>query len=515
MVMPRTDMRKIREILRLRLDCGCSYEEIGHSVGIGRSTAADCLLKFEASGLVWPLAPSVSDPDLERLLYAKPGFQASTERPLPDFSEVHVDLRRKGVTKQLLWTEYKQRHPNGFEYTHFCNLYKKWKNCADIVFRNEHLAGEKCFLDYAGQTVPIHDAETGDINYAQIFVAVLGASNYTFAEATWSQGIGDWIASHNRAFAYFGGVSEMLVPDNLKSAVSKPCRYDPIINPTYYEMARHYGTAVIPARVRKPRDKAKVEAGVLLVERWILAVLRKHKFFSLEELNRAISDLLEKLNNRPFKKLPGCRRSAFQALDKPALKPLPETPYRLSQYKEAKVNINYHVALDDHYYSVPYQLVQKDVIIRYTSSTVEILHGNKRVASHLRKNKKFGYTTLTEHMPAKHAAYARWTPERMGQWAGEAGPATRQVAEKMMVVRDHPQQGFNAVLGLIRLGDKYGKDRLERASIKALHINSPSLKCIKSILNTGMDKIPITESKDQKEVKPIDHENIRGPSYYN
>lgn len=305
MVMPRTDMRKIREIIRLRLDCKCSYEEIARSVQAGRSTVADCVLRFQAAGLVWPLSESVSDLDLERLLYAGQGSRTSVERPLPDFGEIHVDLRRKDVTKQLLWAEYKQSHPRGYEYTQFCNLYKKWKASADIVFRNEHIAGKKCFLDYAGQTVAIYDAHTGEVNHAQIFVAVLGASSYTFAEATWTQTLSDWISSHNRAFTFFGGVSEILVPDNLKSAVTKPCRYDPIINPTYYEMSRHYGAAVIPARARKPRDKAKVEAGVLLVERWILAALRKHKFFSLAELNRAIAGLLERLNNKPFKNCPG------------------------------------------------------------------------------------------------------------------------------------------------------------------------------------------------------------------
>ena len=514
MVMPRTDMRKIREIIRLRMDCKCSYAEISRSVLLGRSTVAECALRFEASGLSWPLPEALTDSDLEHILYGKPGNQAAT-RPLPDFGEVHVELRKKGVTQQLLWAEYRQQNPDGYGYTYFCNLYKKWKSSADIVFRNEHLAGEKCFIDYAGQTVPIHDAKTGAVNHAQIFVAVLGASSYTYAEATWSQTLPDWISSHNRAFKFFGGVSEIWVPDNLKSAVTKPCRYDPVINPTYYEMARHFGAAVIPARARKPRDKAKAEAAVLLVERWILAALRKHKFFSLEELNRAISGLLEKLNNKPFKKLPGSRRSTFESLEKPALKPLPSASYEISQYKDAKVNINYHVALEDHYYSVPYQLVQKTVTIRYTTNIVEILFNNKRVASHQRKQKKYAYTTLTEHMPPKHAEHAKWTPERMGQWAGEAGPATKSVAEKMMTERAHPQQGFNTVLGLIRLGDKFGKDRLENACMKALHIKSSSLKTIKSILATGMDKVPINQVNEKKEEKPINHENIRGASYFN
>lgn len=514
MVMPRTDMRKIREILRLRNDCNLTYEEIAASVHIGRSTVADCVVRFQASGLVWPLSDSLTDADLQRLLYTSASKKVEQGRPLPDFAEVHMDLRKKGVTKQLLWIEYKQTNSNGYEYTHFCNLYRIWKISADIVFHNEHKAGEKCFLDYAGPTVPIYDPDNGNVTHAQIFVAVLGASSYTFAEATWTQSISDWIGSHNRAFAFFGGATEILVPDNLKSAITKPCRYDPIINATYFEMARHYGAAVIPARVRKPRDKAKVEAGVLLVERWILAALRNHKFFSLENLNSAIAGLLERLNNRPFKKLPGCRRSAFEALDQPALKPLPSTRYELSEYKEAKVNINYHIALDDHYYSVPYQLVQKNITIRFTSTIVEILHGNKRVASHQRKYKKYGYTTSSDHMPPKHAAHAKWTPERMGQWAGEAGPSTKRVADQFMLDRPHPQQGFNAVLGLIRQGDKYGKDRLEKACAKALFLKCTNLNSIKSLLRSGMDKVPINLDKKSEE-QPIEHENIRGATYYN
>lgn len=514
MVMPRTDMRKIREILRLRFDHRYSYADIAASVALGRTTVADCVRKFEASGLSWPVPESISDLDLESLLY-RMGASRTASKPLPDFAEIHIELRRKGVTKQLLWSEYKQNRPNGYEYSQFCNLYKNWQKSADVVFRNDHVGGEKCFVDYAGQTVAVHDALTGAVNYAQIFVAVLGASSYTYAEATWTQSLPDWISSHNRAFQFFGGISAILVPDNLKSAVTKPCRYDPIINPTYYELARHNGAAVIPARVKKPRDKAKAEAGVLLVERWILAALRKQKFFSLAELNNAISGLLEKLNNKPFKKLSGCRRSAYELLDKPALKPLPATPYQLSEYKDAKVNINYHVSLSDHYYSVPYQLVQKAVTIRFTANVVEILHGNKRVASHQRSHKKYSYTTLTEHMPAKHSEYAKWTPERMGQWAGEAGPSTKLLAEALMTERLHPQQGFNSVLGIIRLGEKYGKDRLERACAKALHIKSISLKTVRTMLATGMDNAPIKREKSASDDKPIDHENIRGPSYYN
>ena len=373
-------MRKIREILRLKYECGRSNRDIGQSCGIGSSTVSEYLQRVRMAGLAWPLPEGLSDQALEQRLFPPP-IPRDTARLLPDFHEIHKELQsRRGVTLNLLWQEYKEQHPDGYQYSWFCQHYRAWSARLDVVMRHEHRAGEKLFVDYAGQTREVVDPVTGAIRQAQIFVAVLGASNYTYAEATWSQQIEDWIGSHVRALAFFGGVPEAIVPDNLKSGVNKACRYEPDINPTYHDLARHYQTVVLPARVRKPRDKAKAEAGVLLVERWILARLRKHTFFSLAELNREITRLLQRLNTHPFKKLPGSRQSCFAQLDRPALKPLPPLPYELARWKKATVHLDYHVEVEGHYYSVPYRLVKKQVDIRYTATTVECLYRGERVA---------------------------------------------------------------------------------------------------------------------------------------
>jgi len=377
--------------------------------------------------------------------------------------------------------------------------------------RHEHRAGEKMFVDYAGQTVSVIDRETGEIHKAQIFVAVLGASSYTYAEATLSQQIEDWIGSHVRAFSFFGGVTEAIVPDNLKSGVSKACRYEPDINPTYHDLANHYQTVVLPARVRKPRDKAKAEAGVLLVERWILARLRQHTFFSLAELNKAIGELLTILNGKPFKKLPGSRQSRFAELDQPALKPLPAAPYEVAYWKKAMVHLDYHVEVEGHYYSVPYTLVKKQLEIRYTRTTVECLYRNQRIASHLRNQVRGRHTTIKEHMPPRHRQYTEWNPERFIRWAEKIGPQTKVLTETLLVQRAHPQQAYRTLLGILRLGKAYGEQRLEAACDRALHINALSYRSIESILKNGLDKKPLQR---QESSTPIQHGNIRGADYY-
>ena len=381
----RLSMRNVKEILRLKWLNGVSARGIARSCGIPRSTVGDCIHRATAAGLSWPLPEDMDDTRLERLLYA-PEMQSSGQRPLPDLSYVHLELKRKGVTLFLLWQEYKAHHPDGFQYSRFCDLHREFKGSLAVSMRQTHLAGEKLFVDYAGPTIPIVDRTTGEAHPAQVFVAVLGASNYTFAEATMTQSLSDWTGSHVRAFEFMGGVTEIVVPDNLKSGVTKPCRYDPEINPSYAELARHYGVAVIPARVRKPKDKAKAEGGVLVVERWIMAALRNRTFFSLSEANVAIKELLTRLNERPFKKLPGCRRSQFEELDKPVLKPLPERAYEYAQWKQARVGIDYHVEIEAHYYSVPYQLIKQQLDARITRSTVECFHKGKRVALHVRSD---------------------------------------------------------------------------------------------------------------------------------
>lgn len=507
----RLSMRKIREVLRLKYELNRSNREIGLSCGIGSSTVGDYIQRVRNAGLSWPLPGELSDTALEQLLYPPP-TPCNSVRLFPDFHEVHKELQsRKNVTLNLLWQEYKEQHPDGYQYSWYCQNYRDWAARLDVVMRHEHRAGEKMFVDYAGQTVPVIDQETGEIHKAQIFVAVLGASNYTFAEATSSQQVEDWIGSHVRAFSFFGGCTEAIVPDNLKSGISKVCRYEPDINPTYHDLANHYQTVVLPARVRKPRDKAKVEAGVLLVERWILARLRRHTFFSLAELNKVIGELLAVLNSKPFKKLPGSRQSRFAELDQPALKPLPAAPYEVAYWKKAMVHLDYHVEVEGHYYSVPYTLAKKQLEIRYTRTTVECLYRNQRVASHLRNLVRGRHTTIKEHMPPKHQKYSEWNPERFIRWAEKIGPQTKVLTETLLVQRAHPQQAYRTLLGILRLGKVYGEQRLEAACGRALHINALSYRSIESILKTGLDQKPLRKPENNT---PIQHGNIRGANYY-
>jgi len=510
----RVSVRKIKEILRLRYEAGLSLAKVAQSCAVGETTVGECLSRAAAAGVTWPLPDDLDDETLESLLYQSGGRQKAELPPMPDFGIVHTELRKKSVTLQLLWQEYKLSCPNGYQYSQFCFHYKEFKKTLEYSFRNSYKGGEKLFVDYAGQTVTVYDVHGGvGAREAQIFIAVLGASSYTYADATWSQELPNWIASHVRAFDFMGGTAAILVPDNLKSAVTRPCRYDPDVNPAYFHMASYYHAAVIPARPYRPKDKAKAEAGVLLVERWILAALRRRRFSSLAELNAAIRELLVALNARKFRKMPGSRRDLFETLDMPELRALPERPYAYVNFKLARVNINYHVEVDGHNYSVPYTLVQKQVEIRYGDGAVEVFHKGDRVASHPRSFSKGGYTTLGEHMPPSHQKYAAWTPERMIRWAGESGEATANVASVIIGGKRHPEQGFKAVLGLIRLGDKFGKERLEAACAQALTIGAPRYQTIKSLLVLGPKK---NEGETAALERPTpSHGNIRGRTYYN
>ena len=504
-------MRKIRDILRLKHENKLANRQIAKSLSVPKSTVADHLTRARMAGLKWPLPDDVDETTLERLLFPPPP-SASVQRPMPDFANVHQELKRKGVTLLLLWQEHKSENPDGYQYTRFCDLYRDFKGKLNLSMRQVHIAGEKMFVDYCGLTVDVIDRTTGEVREAQVFVAVLGASSYTYAEATWTQSLPNWIGSHVRTFAYFGGVVEIVVPDNLKSGVNKPCRYEPDINPTYQDMAQHYGAAVIPARVKKPKDKAKVEAGVLLVERWILAKLRNRTFFSLTQLNEAIGELLEQLNNRPFKKLPGSRRSMFEETDRPALKPLPPQPYEYAEWKKPKVNIDYHIEVDHHYYSVPHRLAREKVDARITATVVEIFRKGKRVASHIRSHHKGKHTTLKEHMPKDHQEYLDWTPSRIIRWAEKTGPNTAKLVATIMDSRPHPQQGFRSCLGVMRLLKDFEPKRLEAACTRALHIGSATYQSVKSILKNGLDRQQTLDVEAEPE--PIEHPNIRGSDYY-
>ena len=504
-------MRKVREVFRLSMECKVTNREIARSCSISHTVVNDYLKRAKEASLDYSQIEEMKDDELRKVLKGKREEREGLRKE-PDWEWVHKELKKKGVTLQLLWEEYKEIHPEGYQRSQFYRLYNSWKKRLNVSLRQTHKAGEKMFVDYAGQKVSVTDKYTGEVREAEVFVAVLGASNYSYAEATWDQSLENWISSHMRAFEYFGGVSEILVPDNLKSGVSKACRYEPDINPTYHDMAVHYGTAIIPARVRKPKDKAKVEAGVLVVERWILAALRNRTFFSLRELNRAIFELLEKLNNRPFNKLHGSRSSWFETMEKGKLKPLPQTRYVYTEWKRVRVNIDYHVDICRHYYSVPYQLVHKEVEVGYTSKTVEVFYGGKRVASHKRSNQQGMHTTCKEHMPKSHQKYMEWTPSRIIRWAGTVGEATSNVVETIINKRRHPEQGYRSCLGILRLGKRYTDDRLEAACQRAIIVGGYSYKSIKSILEKGLDGQPLPETK--RIFKPIVHSNIRGYGYY-
>lgn len=504
-------MRQVREVLRLRWAGGCSVRQTALRCGVSRPAVDEYVRRAERAGLSWPLPPELDDAGLERVLFplAPP---LSPARPLPDYATVHRELKGKGVTLMLLWEEYKQQSPEGLQYSQYCERYRAWARQLDLSMRQVHRAGEKCFVDYAGPTVRIVERSTGEIREAQVFVAVLGASNYTYAEASWTQTLPDWIGSHIRALEYFQCVPELLVPDNLKSGVRRAHRYEPLLNETYQEMAAHYGTAVLPARAARPKDKAKVEVGVQIVERFILARLRHQTFFSLAELNAAIAELRERLNARAFRKLPGTRRTQFESLDRPAMRGLPVERYVYAEWKRARVHVDYHIEVDGHYYSVPYALVGQQLQVRLTAHTVEALHRGSRVASHPRSPQRGRHTTVAEHMPRAHRHYAEWTPQRLIAWAQKTGAATARLIETILATRAHPQQGFRSCLGVMRLGQRYGDERLEAACERALKLGALSYRSLESILRQGIERQALTASTATAAIST--HENLRGAPYY-
>ena len=511
MAQERLSMRKIEEILRLKYERGLSHRAIAQSCAVSAGTVSDYVSRAKAAGLSWPLPEGLSGEQLEGLLF--PRYPAATERQiaLPDWTAVHKELRRKGVTLSLLWVEYRQEHPEGYSYSQYCHHYRQWEKQLNPVMRQKQRPGEKLFIDYTGQTVPIIDPQTGEVTQAQIFVAVLGASNYTYAEAQASQNLPNWIGGHVRALAYLGGVPAVLVPDNLKAGVKSPHRYEPDINPTYQEFARHYGVAVIPTRAGKPKDKAKVEVGVQVVERWILARLRDRTFFSLAELNQAIRELLAELNERPMKHLGQSRRALFVELDQPALKPLPVQAYEFAHWRSVRVHIDYHVEYDKHYYSVPHTLAGKEVEVRATGKTVEIFYQRERRASHPRCQAQGRYSTQREHMPPAHQAVDDWSPERFLRWAQEIGPQTQHLIAAVLDGRQHPQQAYRTCLGILGLGKRYGHSRLEGACDRALPAGILTYKGVHNILKHNLDQLP----SDPPPATPLPpHANIRGQTYY-
>ena len=507
-------MRRGREILRLKHECGASDRTIGRSLGIARSTVALTLDRVATAGLAWPLPEMLSDRVLEAMLYAGAGTKQGMRRKAePDWAHVHRELRRPGVTLMLLWEEYRAREPGGYGYSRWCDLYRTWEGRLSPTMRQAHPAGERLFVDYAGQTVEVVDGRTGEVRQAQVFVAAMGASSYTYAEATWTQTLPDWIGSHTRALAFFGGVPAQLVPDNPRVGVDRANWYEPGLNRTYLDLATHYGTAILPTRVRRPRDKAKVEVAVLVVERWILARLRHRRFFSLAELNEAIALLVTDLNARPMRRLGVSRRDLFLELDYPALKPLPAQAYEYAEWRLRRVSLDYHVDIDGHYYSVPYRLIRDQVEARLTARTVEIFHKGERVAAHLRGTGRGRHTTVPDHMPSSHRRHAEWTIERIQRTAARIGPSTAKLVSIILESRPHPEQGYRACLGILRLARQYGEPRLEAACDRGLDIGAHSYGSIQSILKSGLDRQPRRPSQQGELVLP-DHPNIRGPRYY-
>lgn len=504
----RLSMRKIKELLRLRFERGLSTRQIAASLGIGVGSVHDYLARARLAGLTWPLPADLTEESLETKLFPPPPALPQDQRPLPDWSGLAKQLKRKGVTLLLLWEEYRHQCPEGLGYSQFCKRFRDFQKTLDPRMRQSHRAGEKLFVDYAGLTLPLTDPDSGDVRDVSIFVASLGASSYTYAEATLTQTVADWIGAHERAFVFFGGVPELLVCDNLRSGVHLACRYEPTIQRTYEEMAAHYGTAVLPARPYKPRDKPVVEAGVQAVEERVLAPLRDRQFFSLSAINEAIAPLLAALNARTMQGTDHSRADLFAEVDRPALLPLPAEPFPLGVWAYARVHIDYHIAVDDRYYSVPFTLLGHQVEVRTCAQTVEVFFRGERVASHARVAKKYGRSTQPEHMPESHRAYAEWTPERIVAWLAKTGEATKSVGEAILGSRAHPQQGFRACLGLVRLSGEFGAERTEAACRRALAMQVATYTCVKTLLRNNLD------GGSRPAGAPVDHENIRGAAYF-
>lgn len=518
MATERLSMRKTREILRLK-ELKRSHREISRVLGVGGATVSEAAARARAAGLLWAAVAAMTDAELDARLYPRPA--TDIERPLPDPATLDIELRKTGVTLRLLHHEYlEQNRVGAYGYTQFCAHYNGWKKTQSLTMRQVHLAGDKLFVDYSGKKPHIIDVETGEPIEVELFVAVLGASNYTFAEVTRSQTVPDWVGSHVRAFEYFRGVPAAVVPDQLKSGVTKSCRYEPGVQRTYDELARHYDTVIFPARPIHPQDKAKVEVGVQIAQRWILARLRNQRFFSIDEMNGRIAELLEDLNTRLMRRYRASRRDLYEKLERSVLKPLPTSRFSYGQWKKARVNIDYHVVFDDHFYSAPYQMVGDEVWIRATALTIEIFTDNSvptddnRVGSHVRSYKRGGHTTSDAHRSVLHLKHAEWTPERIVSWAKSIGANAALLIEKIMTERKHPEHGYRSCLGIIRLDKKYGHARLDAACARALAVGGRSYKHVESILRNGLDHAALPKTDDEPTTS-IDHENVRGPDYYN
>ncbi len=513
MATERLSMRKLREILRLKWTLACSHRDVAASLQVSLGTVTAVLRRATLAGLDWAEVQPLTDDALEARLYgvARPGGRG---RPVPEWAWIHAERKQPGVTLELLHLEYLERHPDGYCYTRFCDLYREWLGRHRLSMRQEHRAGEKVFVDYAGQQPHLVDPRTGEVIAVELFVGVLGASNYTYAEATRTQQLPDWLGSHERMFRFLGGVTTAIVCDQLKSGVTIPCRYEPGLQKTYEEFAQHMGTTILPARPKMPRDKAKVEVAVQVAERWILARLRHERFFGLGPLNARIAELLDDLNHRRMRHYEASRTELFERLDRPALRPLPASPFVYGEWKRATVNVDYHIEVDHHYYSVPHTLValRQPVDVRVSALTVEIFHRGQRVAAHLRSHARGQHTTDPAHMPKAHQAHREWSPSRLIAWAQTVGPQTAALVEAILASRPHPEQGYRSCLGILRLAKRHGASRLEAACARALAVGARSYRHVEAILTHGLDRCPLPETGPP--ARPVVHDQVRGPAYY-
>lgn len=509
----RLSMRKVKEILRLKLDVKLSHREVATSAGVSVGVVSKVWNRAVKAGLTWDEIARLDEAQLDVRLNG-PVAEPGVERDEPDPIWIHVEKKKPGVTLELLHVEYLEAHPNGLRYTAFCDRYRAWLNRRGLTMRQTHKGGERAFVDYSGKRLCIVDKKTGERIPVELFVGVLGASSFTYAEATYTQKGVDFIQSHVRFFEYIDGVPALVTPDQLKSGVTTSSWYDPQIQRTYEELAEHYGTAVLPARPRKPRDKAKVEVAVQVVQRWILARIRNEVFFSLDALNERIRELVDELNDRPMRFYKKSRRELYLLLDKPVMKPLPMERFVFSEWKEVRLNIDYHVTFDGNHYSAPHTLVHEHLDLRATSTTIELFFKTQRVASHIRSYGKAVYSTKKEHMPKAHQEHLEWPPSRVIDWAAKIGPNVRVLVDALIAERSHPEQGYRPALGIIRLAKTYGNERVDKACRRAHLAGARNYRHVVAILKNRLDEAPLPDTLDDNRPR-VEHENVRGPGYYN